>query len=131
MNPDIKANWITSLTNGEYHQGTGELRTVKDEYCCLGVLCDLAVKAGIAEWEYTTASGWLVIPKGSNSEQASMLDVGGAIIPRFIREWADLDDANPTVYRDQNDEVMALSQANDSLELPFTEIARMIRESEL
>ncbi len=38
--------WIKSLEDKKYPQGTGTLRTFNDEYCCLGVLCELAG----AEW---------------------------------------------------------------------------------
>jgi hypothetical protein len=51
--------WINALTSGEYEQGTGLLRREVDavseaeryQYCCLGVLCDLAMKAGMhGQW---------------------------------------------------------------------------------
>lgn len=38
--------WVKALRSGKYTQGQGQLKTT-DEYCCLGVLCDLAVKHGI------------------------------------------------------------------------------------
>ena len=48
MNSDIKAQWVTALRSGQYLQGTGRLRCStpeRDRYCCLGVLCELAVQA--------------------------------------------------------------------------------------
>ena len=41
MNQDVKQQWIEALRGGEYKQGRGVLRSKEDEYCCLGVLCDL------------------------------------------------------------------------------------------
>lgn len=32
--------WIAALRSGEYEQGGGVLKSVKNEYCCLGVLVD-------------------------------------------------------------------------------------------
>lgn len=32
--------WIPALESGEYAQGWGFLRTYKNTFCCLGVLCD-------------------------------------------------------------------------------------------
>ena len=32
--------WVQALRSGEYHQGHGRLKNA-DEYCCLGVLCDI------------------------------------------------------------------------------------------
>ena len=54
MNEEIKADWLTALRSGEYRQGKGSLKSQGMQgdglsYCCLGVLCELAVKAGIVE----------------------------------------------------------------------------------
>ena len=38
--------WMTALRSGKYKQTTGTLAD-QDGHCCLGVACDLAVKAGI------------------------------------------------------------------------------------
>jgi len=46
MVPEIKAQWVAALRSGEYVKGRNHLQ--KDgKFCCLGVLCELAVKAGI------------------------------------------------------------------------------------
>lgn len=42
MRRDIKEKWVAELRSGKYKQGTGYLRR-NDEFCCLGVLCELAV----------------------------------------------------------------------------------------
>ena len=39
--------WVAALESGEYKQGVGALRNSDDEFCCFGVACDLAVKAGV------------------------------------------------------------------------------------
>lgn len=43
MNNNAKA-WIKALRSGEYKQGIVVLRNERDEYCCLGVACDLYCK---------------------------------------------------------------------------------------
>lgn len=45
MNPDIKARWVAALRSGEYKQGRGRLRSSANEFCCLGVLCNLHAQA--------------------------------------------------------------------------------------
>lgn len=51
MNPEVKARWVAALRSGEYVQSTGTLRTKNNEFCCLGVLCDLrATEKGITKW---------------------------------------------------------------------------------
>lgn len=59
MKADVKRQWLEALRSGEYTQGQGYLSSSRNvsftsrkkpqgqTYCCLGVLCDLAVKAGV------------------------------------------------------------------------------------
>lgn len=49
MNPEIKAKWIAALRSGKYRQGKGVLRRA-DEFCCLGVLCDVVRKDVGGRW---------------------------------------------------------------------------------
>lgn len=46
MDERVKADWVAALRSGEYAQGFGALNK-NGKYCCLGVLCELAVKEGI------------------------------------------------------------------------------------
>ena len=39
--------WIEALRSGEYEQGYGVLRDINDNYCCLGVACEVAIKNGL------------------------------------------------------------------------------------
>lgn len=51
MNPEIKILWLDALKSGEYKQGRHALCKInkkgEKEYCCLGVLCEVAIKNGI------------------------------------------------------------------------------------
>ena len=42
MNQDVKMLWVDALRSGEYKQGTFQLRNQEDEFCCLGVLCEIS-----------------------------------------------------------------------------------------
>lgn len=44
-----RKSWVSHLRSGEYKQVKDRLKNKKG-YCCLGVLCDIAVKAGHGEW---------------------------------------------------------------------------------
>lgn len=44
LHPVVKDQWLKALRSGDYKQGRRMLRSGKDEYCCLGVLCDLHSK---------------------------------------------------------------------------------------
>lgn len=53
MNPKVKRKWVKALRSGKYKQGTGMLKVTRDNdeplYCCLGVLCEVAVGEGIVK----------------------------------------------------------------------------------
>lgn len=49
MSLDIRKQWVNALRSNEYEQGGGRLKNGR-KFCCLGVLCDLAVKAGRGRW---------------------------------------------------------------------------------
>ncbi len=48
MDQAVKDRWTVALRSGKYEQGAGMLRSAKDKYCCLGVLCDIEIDA---EWK--------------------------------------------------------------------------------
>lgn len=87
MNPEIKAQWTAALRSGEYEQGQGSLRR-DGKFCCLGVLCDQAVKAGI-------------IPEPTQRDILDDLLYGqeknSITLPAEVMEWAGVTDANPLV----------------------------------
>jgi hypothetical protein len=39
---EILTKWLAALRSGTYQQGNGYLRTTRNSYCCLGVLCEVA-----------------------------------------------------------------------------------------
>jgi len=42
MDKALKAKWLKALRSGKYKQGKYRLRNNRDEFCCLGVLCDVS-----------------------------------------------------------------------------------------
>jgi hypothetical protein len=112
MKAEIKQLWIDALRSGKYQQGTGALRIV-NEYCCLGVLCDLHAQAGLGQWN---THGY----DGDNTG-----------LPESVREWADIEQRYPkidgvdiTFYNDGS------CQGMDG-EIPthsFTQIANLIEQ---
>ena len=88
MDAQVKAGWVAALRSGEYEQGTGSLRNSCGKYCCLGVLCELAVKAGIIP------PPELILDSG-NYAYGEEKNVG--YLPFKVRAWAGLDSMNPAV----------------------------------
>lgn len=101
MNAEIKAQWVTDLRSGEFKQGTGYLNA-DGKLCCLGVLCEQAVRAGVI------GSG------GGNG--IIRYDGKEDILPKLVRVWAGLPDGgdnpnNPHVIVDH--EKVSLAELND------------------
>lgn len=54
MKKTIMKKWVAALRSGDYTQAQGSLLSKNlegDSHCCLGVLCDLAEKAGKGSWD--------------------------------------------------------------------------------
>ncbi len=84
MNPAIKAEWVAALRSGEYPQGRHWLEN-KGKYCCLGVLCDLAVKKGdLQRFE----DGWRITYAAEHGASEKTLPVAiygiEGILPGFM-----------------------------------------------
>lgn len=47
-----------ALRSGEYRQGMGMLRTKDNEFCCLGVACDLYAKENGLDWQEIADGSW-------------------------------------------------------------------------
>lgn len=41
LTPEMKDKWMGALRGGKYKHGINRLRSNKDKFCCLGVLCDV------------------------------------------------------------------------------------------
>ena len=87
MNQEIKAQWITALRSGDYRQGQGALRRKtdgEDTFCCLGVLCELAVEAGVIEApKYSTTGVW---GYGAPAHMGAT-----SVLPMEVQEWSGVD----------------------------------------
>jgi hypothetical protein len=60
LKPEIKEKLITALLSGNYKQGRHTLRTQQDEFCCLGVLCDVIKDDIKGEWNLAKSLTTLV-----------------------------------------------------------------------
>ena len=44
---ELRQLWVNALRSGEFKQGKAVLRSTDNEYCCLGVLCEVAARQGL------------------------------------------------------------------------------------
>lgn len=120
MDPDIKARWVAALRSGEYKQGRHRLKRrrehQKSEYCCLGVLCEIAVQDGVIKPpEKIEDEGF---PGSAYKYEGDKFSLG----PR-VQEWAGIE-SNPAV-KDPNGHWSSLADMNDD-GASFEEIADVI-----
>lgn len=115
MNNEIRDMWVAALRSGKYKQGDGWLR-MDDEFCCLGVLCDLAVQHGIVEVTPYSVS------RGTEPVHAYRYDDRVSTLPRSVVEWSGLPgDCGPLSW-EVDGKVVDLISLNDN-GVPFTVIA--------
>jgi hypothetical protein len=116
MKAEVKVQWIAALRGGEYKQGQNYL-TRGDRHCCLGVLCQLAVKAGV--------------PVEVQGETALSYDGGLYSLPLSVADWAGLDgDTSPIVpFAGVEYELASLNDGfYGSAPMTFEQIADLIEE---
>lgn len=118
MNPKIKQRWLKALRSGDYRQGINQLRNEKDQFCCLGVLCNLHAKAH---------------PKLSKTQTNPMSYFGEeGLLPIQVQVWAGLSHADPEITDEELGFTVNLSSLNDGAGLrepmPFNQIADIIEK---
>lgn len=135
MNPEIKGRWLEALRSGDYPQTRRRLAD-DNGYCCLGVLCEIAVEDGIVT--KGTAGGsddGIVYTSATDSA-----DFEFSVLPVAVFEWAGMTGPNPGMdltledipehARDIAFEGTGynLADLNDTLRMDFSEIAFVIEE---
>lgn len=98
MNETIKTLWTTALRSGKYLQGRGYLKTVEHgetRLCCLGVLCELAIEAGVTIKVDTERLGEVKITTFNGEE---------LMPPKEVMEWAGLAESDAQHYVEMNDD---------------------------
>jgi hypothetical protein len=114
----VRKLWVEALESGEYRQETGQLAKHYSpskggtSYCCLGVLCELAVKHGI-------------IPAPSKEAGVYVYADNHLLVPDEVKDWVGLSDTSGT-YND-NYSTYTLANMNDVDMDSFAEIAEFIR----
>lgn len=127
MNPQVKEMWIKALQTGQYAQATGKLHAIEDGqagFCCLGVLCDLAVREGVIN-----------PPKVDDTHYDTIMYYGQEeaheLLPYEVMTWAELDSDNGNFEQSWDDTIVktitSLVDLNDGGKT-FMELAEYIKE---
>lgn len=115
----IRREWIKALRSGKYKQTRGTLHSTKrnrDSFCCLGVLCDLALKKGVLKPTDIVVSYNEYHYLGRNG-----------VLPKAVQDWAGLqtEDGEYKGKKGSRD----LTTDNDTAKRNFSKIADIL-ESE-
>ena len=91
LKPEVKAAWLEALRSGRYTQAQGYLTTITDgerRDCCLGVLCDVAIRAGLAVDVQPSPE-----PTGNPLVRQQILKYDGqeGLLPLSVYQWATID----------------------------------------
>lgn len=95
MNENMQ-KWLEALRSGQYSQTTGKLDSFDEatgahSYCCLGVACDIALKAGVdMEVEVDEDKGVFVY------------DGKADLLPEEVKNWLGVTDENPKIVIENN-----------------------------
>lgn len=114
MKTEIRELWTAALRSGKYKQGTGAL-SAYGKHCCLGVLSELAVEAGVIDVDRE-------VPTPVRDEVADLFGGSEALLPEKVVLWAGLDSDNPELGERR------ASTWNDFEGKSFEEIADLIDE---
>lgn len=99
-----RQEWIEALLSGKYAQGKGKLRDRHNQFCCLGVGCDVSK---LTKWK---------LPNYPYPDRYIYLNIG-AVLPPRVEEYFGFSNGNPVVCGE------SLAVWNDSFSATFEEIA--------
>lgn len=109
MDIEIRDKWISALRSGEYKQGHGYLREVKNNsFCCLGVLCDIIDPDNWSKGHQT-----YTFNKKSNGGNQYC----GVLLPPSVREMTGLPETEEdTLIVMNDDQLLSFNQIADWIE---------------
>jgi hypothetical protein len=110
MNSQVKMKWVKALRSGKYKQGFGTMRDHNDNFCVLGVLCNIHAQEH---------------PEIAKKEtyKRSYLGSSGAL-PKQVQKWAGFQSDSPKIGTGLYSKT--LIHLNDSRRMSFKELAAVI-----
>lgn len=134
MLPESKRLVLEALRSDEYGQAKNALHVPGEGYCCLGVVCEVAIKAGVEVRKAEVL--------GSDGEVWTLYDGERSLPPDSVMEWAFgpqhaesrlsvLIDSEPDLDDGDDDDTVEveLVELNDSRGWSFEQIADAIERS--
>lgn len=123
MNQEVKEKWLAALRSGDYVQGTGTMRRIPDDgpdrFCCLGVLCEVAITEGVAVRREQVVGRYAY-------------DGRVGFLPDSVRDWAGLDEDSVRIPSAAVSDIFPLSATDVNISgvndrgVPFEDIANLL-----
>ena len=114
MRYEVAKQWVNALRSGKFTQGKGALADhAREKYCCLGVLCEIAIQNGIK-----------VKRLRAETLDETSYDDCAAFPPPPIMAWAGLRTENVQLRGAPYDSLIGMNDGGGS----FEEIADLIEE---
>jgi hypothetical protein len=135
MNSDIKVRWIAALRSGKYKQAFGTLHKFDEDrpedegFCCLGVLCEIAVQDGVVKpYRGRDSDKFMGYVPSDFDEDHGFADYD--LLPSDVKDWADISSSDGGYGHQEDDEHRdSLTKRNDEDRLSFLEIADIIEKN--
>lgn len=126
VNKDRVQLLVEALRSGQYQQGMEFLHKNndggQDQFCCLGVACDVAVKNGLD----------VSVEPVEDKPNFITYDENGGYMPTSVYHWYGFTTDDPVIDRnDQNGQVITATKANDNMRWTFGAIANAIEKTYL
>jgi hypothetical protein len=140
MRKDVAEKWVAALRSGKYEQGTTALCTLiphfeseetDEQYCCLGVLCEVVQNepdflATYPTWGQQQVAGGVLNYRAYGTDEFKTTH---EFLPESVQVWAGMgsNDGTFTVDKPNNDDLSAVSWVNydgdkDSLTLQLSHL---------
>ena len=123
MKKEIADKWVETLRSGEYKQIKGKLASIeRTKHCCLGVLCELAIKDGVdvkVDVRHEAEDGEDTFYLEYDKETGHP--------PDSVRKWAGMGSSSGRLYRPTFEEDTSLASLNDR-NWSFKQIADVIEK---
>ena len=114
MKKEIAEKWVAALRSGEYKQYTSFLAdAARTQHCCLGVLCELAIKDGMG-----------IEASCDDTRTYTRFDGEGSRLPKYVMAWANTGASVAVTDRYSLDKLALMNDNGSS----FKEIAATIEE---
>jgi len=116
---EVQKKWVKALRSGKYKQGK-ELLKEEDRFCCLGVACDIYLKAHGDKWAnlYNDGVGWIYDDNTA--------------LPPLVRDWFGIKSCSGNfgdVGGDKVEGSTSLVGLNDDRGFSFEQIADVIEKN--